>query len=67
MRSDVSLRDIYEAVGSLEKKIDGRLEKFDSRLEAVEIFKERAWVIVLFFTISLTTGINYLWKKIVGD
>lgn len=60
----VSLRDIYDAVGKLEGKIDQRFEKLESRVSALEAFQNRIFGIGAAFSAFSSLVMTFIWEKI---
>ena len=63
----VSLRDIYEAVGKLEDKIDRKIEGIQTEVNGLQSFRDRwlGYVSAISFIITLTFSL--IWKKITGE
>lgn len=65
-RDGVSLRDIYDAVNSLERKMSDRFDKVESRVNNLETFKDKTLGMVSVFTVFISLAVNFVWEKIVG-
>lgn len=67
MASDnVSLRDIYEAVNSLENKMEIRMDKMDNRVNALEGFRDKTLGIVAVASLFISLAVNLVWEKLTG-
>lgn len=64
MSSQVSLKDIYEAVNRLEDKMDGRLKTAEAKIDALESIANKAVVIFSLVNIFLTAGFSWVWNKV---
>lgn len=62
----VSLRDIYEAVNSLEQKMTKSLDKIDERVNKLESFRDKTLGMVAILTSFISLAINFIWEKVVG-
>lgn len=67
MRSSVSLRDIYEAVGRLEEKLDKRMTRNEDRLENLESFKDRSLGIISIASLIVGGVFTWIWKQVLPD
>jgi len=66
-KDSVSLRDIYNAVNSLEDKLSKKMDKFDERLNILEAFRDRALGIMTVFTLFFSALASYVWKKVFNN
>lgn len=62
----VSLRDIYNAVSSLEEKIDKRMEKVEDRIDVLEDFKNRIYGMTAIISLFAAGVATFLWDRITG-
>ena len=60
----VTLRDVYEAIGSLESKIDEKIKDNAARIDTLETFRDR-WLGAM-AVISLFGGAvsSWLWERL---
>jgi hypothetical protein len=66
MSDKVSLRDVYNAVNSLEEKIGKRLDKIENRVDVLEDFKGRAIGMLSIFAIFSGAVSTWIWSKLTG-
>lgn len=65
-RDDVSLRDIYEAVSSLENKMGDRIDKMENRVDTLETFRDRTLGMVAVASVFISVVVNFIWEKLSG-
>ena len=66
MTDKISLRDIYNAVNSLEEKLDRRFLKVEEDIENLKDFKGRLTGIMAIVSLIASGAFSYIWKKIEG-
>lgn len=67
MNDKVTMRDLYTAIENLDAKIEKKFEKYDTKIEVLESFKDRwlGYVSAISLVISLT--FSFVWKNIFGE
>lgn len=63
-RDTVTLRDIYDVVDRLEKKMTMRIDKVDERVNILEDFKSKAAVLGSIGMVILSGVFSFIWKYI---
>lgn len=66
-RDDVSLRDIYDAVGSLEEKLGKRIEKIENNVTTLQGFQNKALGIISVLSIFFSAVASFVWERISGE
>lgn len=62
----VSLKDVYEAVNSLENKIGTRIDKIETRVDTLETFRDKTLGMVAVFSAFISLAVNYIWERVIG-
>ena len=63
-KDQITLRDIYDAVGKLEEKIDKRISKGEERIESLESFRDRSLGIISIVSVIVGGVFTWIWKKV---
>jgi len=61
-----TLRDIYNAVNSLDAKWDKRMEKTETKVEKLESNQDKAFGILAVFSVFSGFISKFVWEKITG-
>lgn len=65
-RDTVTLRDLYEAIGLLETKINTKFEKLEERVDKQEGFQNRLIGMGAAVSVFISGLISLLWNKLFG-
>lgn len=65
-KDSISLRDVYEVVNRLESKMDERLSKVETKVDALEDFKSKTLGVLSIASFALSGLFTFIWKKIEG-
>lgn len=63
----VTLRDIYDAVGSLEAKIDRRIVKIEDEVADTRAFQNKAIGVLGIASAFVSVSASYIWNKFIGN
>jgi hypothetical protein len=63
----VTLRDVYQAIGSLEQKLDKRFERVESKVEILEDFRSKLIGVSLIIGAFAGTIASWVWAKIINS
>lgn len=66
-RDDVSLRDIYDAVGSLEEKMGKRIEKVETNVANLQGFQNKSLGVISVLSLFFSAIASFIWTKITGE
>lgn len=61
----VTLRDIYDAVGRLEEKLDKRIGKSEKDIEDLKAFQNKALGITGVFAAFISVAVNTIWERVI--
>jgi hypothetical protein len=61
------MRDLYTAIENLDTKIEKRFEKFDTKIEILEAFKDKWIGYVSALSLVITLTFSFVWKKVFGE
>lgn len=67
MSDKVTMRDLYTAIENLDTKIEKRFEKFDTKIEILEAFKDKWIGYVSALSLVITLTFSFVWKKVFGE
>lgn len=62
--TQVTLKDVYEAINRVEDKIDQRMSKIEGRVDVLEDFRGKALGIMSIVTVIGTAGFTWIWNRI---
>ena len=65
-KNEITLRDVYDIVDRLERKMDERLMKLEDKTDKLENNQSRALGVLSVFTVFIGAASAYVWDRIMG-